>query len=846
MQAPLRSLGRALPLRALATGLRSRPPAGLACVRGFAALDPYEQHSDPYAREPGHDPYAPGARRQSYDQGGGGSYGRRQGEAGGREDFGARPQRRRDDFGGRRDDFGGRDDYGGRPSFQGGRHSDGGSESFERQRPGLLGGMPDRMGGVGENLKQLNWQEESLVTIRKNFYVEHAEIAAMSQQQVAQSMQELNARVEGASPHPRPVRSFAHITVPPELMSGMTAAGFSDPTPIQSVGWPTALSGRDMVGIAQTGSGKTLAYLLPALVHISAQPPLRPGDGPVGLILAPTRELAMQIQTEVVRLTQGSAIRCTACFGGVSRYGQASELRRGVQIVVATPGRLLDFLEAGVTNLKRVTYLCLDEADRMLDMGFEPQIRKIMDTITTDRQTAMFTATWPKECKRLAERYIKDPVQIQIGSDDITTNQNIRQHVEVCSDQKAKDEALKRILGYLGRSGNCLVFCNTKRKCRDLAWELGNDRSLGLSALELHGDLDQRARDTALSSFRSGEVRVLVATDVAARGLDIRNISTVVNYDAPNDAESYVHRIGRTGRAGDKGDAYTFLSSWGDEKKAGNILGIMEKAQQEVPQALRDLVGGRGGGGGGGGGGGSSGGWGESKDSWDKSDDKWGDKKDEWWKKDDQKEEKKDEWWKKDEKADEWWKKEDKKDDWKRDDDKRDDWKKDDWKKEDKKEDDWKKDDRWADKGSDWKKDESVSWRDASREDRPEEAPEPDAPMEDEDPEPAPDGLSDQKPGSLFSLLGSGSKRPASEDGEPDAEEPPEKRARSGEAEEEGAPPEEEQEDSTSVEALVQAGQGTRLKVGDLKCWLEERGLPTNGVKTTLIERVQEYIADAA
>jgi len=580
MQAPLRSLGRALPLRALATGLRSRPPAGLACVRGFAALDPYEQHSDPYAREPGHDPYAPGARRQSYDQGGGGSYGRRQGEAGGREDFGARPQRRRDDFGGRRDDFGGRDDYGGRPSFQGGRHSDGGSESFERQRPGLLGGMPDRMGGVGENLKQLNWQEESLVTIRKNFYVEHAEIAAMSQQQVAQSMQELNARVEGASPHPRPVRSFAHITVPPELMSGMTAAGFSDPTPIQSVGWPTALSGRDMVGIAQTGSGKTLAYLLPALVHISAQPPLRPGDGPVGLILAPTRELAMQIQTEVVRLTQGSAIRCTACFGGVSRYGQASELRRGVQILVATPGRLLDFLEAGVTNLKRVTYLCLDEADRMLDMGFEPQIRKVVSQIRPDRQTLMWSATWPKEIQRLARDFCReDPVKLTIGNEELSLNPNITQQIEVVGDYEKRDRFLSWIKEAASGDKKVLVFTETKRGADALCRELQYQQ---MSAAAIHGDKEQRQRDRTLSEFRSGRTNILIATDVAQRGLDIKDVMYVVNYDVPKTLEDYIHRIGRTGRAGARGTALTFFPA---EAYTPDML----RMARHLAKAVRDV-----------------------------------------------------------------------------------------------------------------------------------------------------------------------------------------------------------------------------------------------------------------
>merc|ERR1719433_2506568 len=249
----------------------------------------------------------------------------------------------------------------------------------------------------------------------------------MSEADVVNARKRLNASVEGREPHPRPVESFEHICLPQDLLRTITAAGFTNPTAIQSVGWPTALSGRDMVGIAQTGSGKTLAYLLPALVHITAQPPLRPGDGPIGLVIAPTRELAMQIHTEAMRFTNGTSLRSTACFGGVSRYGQAADLRRGVEVLIATPGRLLDFLEAGVTNLKRVTYLVLDEADRMLDMGFEPQIRKVVSQIRPDRQTLMWSATWPREIQSMARDFCReDPVKLTIGSEELSLNANIK------------------------------------------------------------------------------------------------------------------------------------------------------------------------------------------------------------------------------------------------------------------------------------------------------------------------------------------------------------------------------------------------------------------------------------
>merc|ERR1719265_1033168 len=271
-------------------------------------------------------------------------------------------------------------------------------------------------------------------------------------------MKDFNANVQGRRPHPKPVRSFDQITLPVDVMRAVSSSGFAAPTPIQSIGWPAALSGRDMVGVAQTGSGKTLAYLVPALVHIAAQPKLEPGDGPIGLVLAPTRELANQILNEGLKYTQASGLRMTAVYGGVSRYGQAADLRRGVHLCVACPGRLLDFLESGVTNLKRVTYLCLDEADRMLDMGFEPQIRKVVSQIRPDRQTLMWSATWPKEIQTLARDICReDPVHINVGSLDIRTAHTIRQYVEVVREAD-KRHRLKRLMEKVMDGSKILIF----------------------------------------------------------------------------------------------------------------------------------------------------------------------------------------------------------------------------------------------------------------------------------------------------------------------------------------------------------------------------------------------------
>jgi len=348
-----------------------------------------------------------------------------------------------------------------------------------------------------------------------------------------------------------------------------------------------------MVGVAQTGSGKTLAFLLPALVHIAAQPPLRPGDGPMAVIMAPTRELAMQIQSEVVKFSHASSIRCTAVFGGVSRYGQASDLRRGTEIIVATPGRLLDFLEGGVTNLKRVTYLVLDEADRMLDMGFEPQIRKIVSQIRPDRQTLMWSATWPKEIQRLARDFCReDPVKLTVGSEELTVNANITQQIEVVGDYDKRDRFMSWMKNVVGDNEKVLVFTETKRGADSLCRELQYQQ---FSAAALHGDKEQRQRDRILSEFRSGHTTILVATDVAQRGLDIKDIKFVANYDVPKTIEDYTHRIGRTGRAGAVGTAVTFFPADVHTpdivRMARNIAKSMKEAKQVCPQALLEIGG---------------------------------------------------------------------------------------------------------------------------------------------------------------------------------------------------------------------------------------------------------------
>lgn len=293
--------------------------------------------------------------------------------------------------------------------------------------------------------------------------------------------------------------------------------GFKAPTAIQAQGWPMALSGRDVVGIAETGSGKTLAYCLPSIVHINAQPFLEPGDGPVVLILAPTRELAVQIQQECTKFGSSSRIKNTCVYGGVPRGPQIRDLSRGVEICIATPGRLIDMLESRKTNLRRVTYLVLDEADRMLDMGFEPQIRKIVDQIRPDRQTLMWSATWPKDVQRLAQDYLHDYIQVNVGSLSLSASHNISQQVEVCAEHEKRGKLIKHLERIMDeREHKTLIFTGTKRTADDITKYLRQD---GWPALAIHGDKAQNERDWVLNEFKSGKSPIMVATDVASRGI---------------------------------------------------------------------------------------------------------------------------------------------------------------------------------------------------------------------------------------------------------------------------------------------------------------------------------------
>ncbi len=367
----------------------------------------------------------------------------------------------------------------------------------------------------------------------------------------------------------RPVQekqlSFASLGLEPRLLQGVAAMGYTEATPIQSESIPHILAGRDVVGCAQTGTGKTAAFVLPLLQRIE------PRKGIQALIVTPTRELAQQISEVTVQASKFTGHRSVVIYGGVGYDPQLQKLRKGVDIVIATPGRLLDIHNRGSINLKNVSILVLDEADRMLDMGFWPDVKRIIALVPTERQNLLFSATMSSDVVRIAGATLKDPVHIET-SPTTKPAEKIRQAIYPVN-QMQKAELLVELLkgGHLNR---VLVFTRTKHRADRVHRIL---EKAGVSCAAIHGDRSQSQRQKALDGFKRGGTRVLVATDVVARGIDVDEISHVINYDMPNTAEDYVHRIGRTARAGAEGSAISFLAA-----EETSVLHDIERALGEV------------------------------------------------------------------------------------------------------------------------------------------------------------------------------------------------------------------------------------------------------------------------
>jgi ATP-dependent RNA helicase RhlE len=359
--------------------------------------------------------------------------------------------------------------------------------------------------------------------------------------------------------------TFVELGLAEPLLRSLHDAGYATPTPIQAKAIPNLLDDHDLIGIAQTGTGKTAAFALPILQHLSEDSVRPPAKGVRALVLAPTRELALQIFDNVTRLSRHMKMRHAVIFGGVGQNPQVEALSRGIDVLVATPGRLLDLInQGGLVRLDTVTHLVLDEADRMLDMGFIRDVKKILAKLPDQRQSMLFSATMPAEVAKLARDMLWEPMRVEVTPETVTV-EAIEQHVYHVgtSDKRGllekllNDPALARVV----------VFTRTKHGANRLAGQLAKS---GFSADAIHGNKSQNARQRALAAFKTGECRVLVATDLFARGIDVAEVTHVINFDLPNEPESYVHRIGRTGRAGRTGIALAFC----DPSERGHLAAI--------------------------------------------------------------------------------------------------------------------------------------------------------------------------------------------------------------------------------------------------------------------------------
>jgi superfamily II DNA/RNA helicase len=350
--------------------------------------------------------------------------------------------------------------------------------------------------------------------------------------------------------------SFSELGLSDKVLAAVQAAGYTNPTPIQAQAIPHVLARRDVLGIAQTGTGKTAAFTLPMITMLESG--RARARMPRTLILEPTRELAAQVQESFEKYGAGQKLNVALIIGGVSFDDQDAKLMRGVDVLIATPGRLLDHFERGRLLLTGVELLVIDEADRMLDMGFIPDIERICKLVPFTRQTLFFTATMPSEIRRITEQFLSNPVKVETSRPATAATTITQQLVKSGREPHDKRETLRQLIRNAENFKNAIVFCNRKREVALLHRSLVKH---GFNAVALHGDLEQSARTAALDKFRKGEAALLIASDVAARGLDIPDVSHVLNFDVPFHADDYVHRIGRTGRAGKSGVAYTIVTS---------------------------------------------------------------------------------------------------------------------------------------------------------------------------------------------------------------------------------------------------------------------------------------------
>lgn len=463
-------------------------------------------------------------------------------------------------------------------------------------------GATDDITTINQNLQSskqkkpvtISKEDITFVPFRKDFYIEVPELARMTADEVEKYRNELNnIKVKGRG-CPKPIRTWAQAGVSKKILEALKKFGYERPTPIQAQAIPAIMSGRDLIGIAETGSGKTLAFLLPMFRHVLDQPPLRPGDGPISIIITPTRELATQIAAEARKFARLVNIRVVAVYGGTSISEQISELKPGAEVLVCTPGRMIGMMDSKsgrVTNTRRCTYIVVDEADRMFDMGFEPQVMQIIDGVRPDRQTVMFSATFSRVMEALARRILNKPIEVSVGQRSVVCK-DVEQNVIIIEEDDKFLKLLELLGRYLSSSDTCandaksaIVFVDKQENADFLLKELMH---ASYTCLALHGGIDQTDRDSTISDFKANKVSVLVATSVAARGLDVKHCALVVNYDCPNHYEDYVHRCGRTGRAGNRGFAWTLVTP-DQGRYAADINKALQQSGHKADEQLTSL-----------------------------------------------------------------------------------------------------------------------------------------------------------------------------------------------------------------------------------------------------------------
>ncbi|KAI4839733.1 pre-mRNA-processing ATP-dependent RNA helicase PRP5 [Plasmodium brasilianum] len=446
---------------------------------------------------------------------------------------------------------------------------------------------------VNKKVLQVNHDEIEYLPIKKNIYVQVSEITNMKENDVDMFRKNNGNIIVRGKNCPRPVQYFYQCGLPSKILPILEKKNFKKMFNIQMQTIPALMCGRDVIAIAETGSGKTLSYLFPLIRHVLHQPPLRKNDGPIGIILTPTRELSIQVKNEAKVYCDSVSLKILAVYGGSNIGKQLNTLKRGVEILVGTPGRIIDILTISnckVTNLNRVSFVVLDEADRLLDLGFESQIHSILNNCRKDKQTAMISATFPNYIQTLAKKLLYKPIEIIVGEKG-KTNNNIYQFVEVLDESK-KIFRLLKLLGEWVKYGLILIFVNKQLEADVLYLELFK---YDYKTLVLHGGQDQADRQCTLQNFKNEQNKILIATSVMARGIDIKNIILVINYECPDHIEDYIHRIGRTGRSNNIGYAYTFITP-NEHSKAYDIYNLIKNniyylnKTIDIPPELETMV----------------------------------------------------------------------------------------------------------------------------------------------------------------------------------------------------------------------------------------------------------------